>query len=110
MMAEKLELEEISVDLSGYDRIVFGFPVWASNITPPLRTFIDEKSSEIKGKRFAAFACQSGAGAEKAFAKLTKCIGINDLEHKAVFIDPKSKPNTKNDSLIESFCDSLMGQ
>ena len=50
MMAEKPELEEISVDLSGYDRIVFGFPVWASNITPPLRTFIDEKSSEIKGK------------------------------------------------------------
>ena len=61
-------------------------------------------------KRFAAFACQSGAGAEKAFAKLTKCIGINDLEHKAVFIDPKSKPNAKNDGMIEKFCDSLMGQ
>lgn len=62
MMAEKPELEEISLNLAGYDRIIFGLPVWASTFTPPLKTFIEEKSEAIKEKRFCAFACQSGGG------------------------------------------------
>ena len=64
VMAEKPELEEVSVDLSGYDRIIFGFPVWASNFTPPLRTFIEEHSDELRDKKFSAFVCQSGSGAD----------------------------------------------
>lgn len=104
IMAEKPELEPFSVDLSAYDRIIFGFPVWASNFTPPLRTFIEDHAEALKGKRFAAYACQSGVGAEKAFVKLAKCIGIDGFERTAVFIDPKAKPNTQNDERLEAFC------
>lgn len=107
VMAEKPELEEISVDLSGYDRIIFGFPVWASNFTPPLRTFIEEHSDGLKDKRFSAFACQSGSGAEKAFGKLAKCIGIDAFEQTAVFIDPKAKQDANKDEQIEAFCRAL---
>ena len=95
--------------ISGYERIIFGFPVWASIFTPPLRTFIEGNAEKLKGKRIAVFACQSGSGAEKAFAKLAKCIGIEAFERTAVFIDPKSKPNEKNDAQLEVFCDALMG-
>ena len=109
VMAEKPELERISMDISGYERIIFGFPVWASNFTPPLRTFIEDNAEGLKGKRIAAFACQSGAGAEKAFAKLARCIGIEAFEQTAVFIDPKSKPDEKKDAQLEVFCNSLMG-
>ena len=104
VMAEKPELEETKVDLAGYERIIFGFPVWASNFTPPLRTFIEDNAEGLKGKRFSAFACQSGAGAEKAFKKLAKCIGITDFEHTAVFIDPKAKSSSETDEKIDSFC------
>lgn len=110
VMAEKPELEKVSVELSAYDRIIFGFPVWASNFTPPLRTFIDEHSDGLKGKRFAAFACQSGSGAEKAFGKLAKCIGIDAFEKTEVFIDPKAKQDAKKDEQIEAFCDTLGGE
>ena len=41
VMAETPELEPYTFDASAYDRIVFGFPVWAGNVTPPLRTFIN---------------------------------------------------------------------
>ena len=109
VMAEKPELERISMDISRYERIIFGFPVWASNFTPPLRTFIEDNAEKLKGKRIAAFACQSGAGAEKAFAKLSRCIGIEAFEQTAVFIDPKSKPDEKKDAQIEVFCNALMG-
>ena len=109
VMAEKPELEKISMDISGYERIIFGFPVWASNFTPPLRTFIEDNAEKLKGKRIAAFACQSGAGAEKAFAKLAKCIGIEAFEQTEVFIDPKSKPDEKKDAQLEDFCNALIG-
>ena len=83
LMAEKPELEEFSVDLSAYDRIIFGFPVWASTFAPPLRTFIDNYKEELNGKEFAAFACQAGSGAEKAFSKLAGALGIEALKQTA---------------------------
>ena len=107
VMAEKPELESYDIDPAEYDRIVFGFPVWASTFTPPLRTFIEDHSDGLKGKRLAAFACQSGSGAEKALGKLAKFIGVEGFEHTAVFIDPGAKRDADKDKMIESFCDKL---
>ena len=105
VMAETPELEPYTFDASAYDRIVFGFPVWAGNVTPPLRTFI--KENDLSGKRFAAFACQSGAGAEKAFEKLKTALGIRELDAELVLIDPKAKPDPINEKKISGFCEKL---
>ena len=95
-------------DAAAYDRIIFGFPVWASNVTPPIRTFI--KENDLSGKRIAAFACQSGAGAEKAFGRLKAALGIEKLEAELVLIDPKEKPSVDNEQKIKAFCEELMDQ
>lgn len=108
VMAEKPELEAYDVNLSDYDRIIFGFPVWAANYTPPLRTFIEDNKAHLQGKRFAAFACQSGSGAEKALAKLSKSLDIEGFDSTAVFIDPKARPDDGKNRQIEDFCKSLM--
>lgn len=105
MMAEKPDLQAYQYDGAGYDMIVFGFPVWASNITPPLRTFI--KENDLSGKRVAAFACQSGSGAEKAFEKLKVALGVEKLEATLVLIDPKVKSNSENEQKIREFCDAI---
>ena len=102
VMAETPELEPYMFDSDSYDRIIFGFPVWAGNVTPPIRTFV--KENDLKGKRIAAVACQSGAGAEKAFGKLKAAIGMDALEAELVLIDPKSKQSTENDRKIREFC------
>lgn len=107
VMAEKPELEAYDVDLTGYERIIFGFPVWASNFTPPIRTFIEDYKDGLKGKKVVAFACQSGSGAEKALAKLAKTIGIEDFDQKAIFIDPKAKKSEDMDARIGAFCEAL---
>ena len=107
VMAEKPELEAYDVDLTEYERIVFGFPVWASNFTPPLRTFIEDYKEQLKGKEFAAFACQAGSGAEKAFVKLAKCLEIDGFAKTAVFIDPKAKESAEKDEQIAEFCSAL---
>ena len=107
VMAEKPALEAYDVDLSVYERIIFGFPVWASNFTPPIRTFIEDNKDVLKSKKLAAFACQSGSGAEKAIAKLAKTVGIDGFEHKAVFIDPKARQSEDMDAKIGAFCKEL---
>lgn len=104
VMAEKPALKPYEFNADEYDSIIFGFPVWAGNITPPLRTFIGE--NELKASKYAAFACQSGSGAEKAFGKLQACLG-HDLEKTLVLIDPKDKPDPAKDLEIEAFCDAL---
>lgn len=108
VMAEKPALQPYSVRLDDYDRVVLGFPVWAGNVAPPIRTFV--RDNDLSGKRVAAFACQSGAGAEKAFGKLKACPGVGALEAELILIDPKDKPSAANDASLRAFCDRLKGE
>ena len=105
VMAEKPKLQPYEFDPAAWERIIIGFPVWAGNVTPPIRTFI--KENDLRGKRIAAFACQSGAGAEKAFAKLKAALGVSALEAEMVLIDPKTKPSEANEQKIAAFCAGL---
>lgn len=105
VMAETPALEEYEFNADDYDRIIIAFPVWASNMAPPIRTFI--KENDLSGKRICAVACQSGSGAEKAFEKLKSALGISELEGELILIDPKANPNEENESKIESFCEKL---
>ena len=51
VMAETPELKPYVFHADDYDRIVFGFPVWASNFAPPIRTFIEDNKEELEEKR-----------------------------------------------------------
>lgn len=105
LMAETPSLKPYVFDPAAWDRIIIGFPVWAGNMTPPIRTFL--KENDLHGKRIAAFACQSGAGAEKALAKLKAALGVDALEAELILIDPKAKPSQDNERKIAEFCASL---
>lgn len=104
VMAETPQLKPYEFDVAQYDRIILGFPIWAGNITPPIRTFI--KDNDLKGKQFAAFACQAGNGAEKAFAKLSQLLGA-PLDERLILIDPKKRPKVENDTKMKDFCEKL---
>ena len=105
VMGETPELQPYTFDADAYDQVVLAFPVWAGNVTPPIRTFV--RDNNLKGKRIAACACESGAGAEKAFRKLKEALGAAELEAELVLIDPKAKPNQENDRKITAFCKEL---
>ena len=105
VMGETPELAPYRLESASYDRIIFGFPVWAGNVAPPIRTFI--KENDLTGKRIAAVACQSGSGAGKAFGKLKLALGIEQMEAELVLIDPKDKPNAENEKKILAFCGVL---
>ena len=104
VMAEKPKLRPYQFDAGRYDTVIFAFPVWAGNITPPIRTFISE--NPLNAVTYAAIACQSGSGAERAFGKLRDCLG-HDLAQTLVLIDPKDRPDPAKDLQIDGFCRAL---
>ena len=108
VMAETPRLRPYAFDAAAWERIIFGFPVWAANMAPPIRTFI--KENDLTGKRIAAFACQGGSGAEKALGKLKAALGIGALEAELVLIDPKARPSEDNERKIDAFCAALRGE
>lgn len=107
VMGEKPRLKPFEFDPDKYDVIILGFPVWASRPAPPIRTFVEEFKGRLKGKRLAAFACQSGNGAEKAFSKLKAQIGIDSFVAELILIDPKTKEISSNEDKINAFCEII---
>ena len=108
VMAETPKLEPYDFRAEEYDRIVIGFPVWASNIAPPVRTFAQENRDLLKNKKIAAFACQSGNGAEKAFRKLAEVLGRDSVAPTLVLIDPKAKPKAEKEQRIREYIRELL--
>ena len=107
VMKDEPKLLPYSFDAAGFDRIIFGTPVWASTFTPPIRTFINENRESLNGKRFAVFTCFSGGGADKAIKKLAKFLGAESLDAELILVDPKDKPDTVNDVKTEAFIKAL---
>jgi flavodoxin len=62
------EIGPVQSDLSKYDAIVLGSPVWASTVAAPVRTFLHQYAEHIKEPSF--FITLGGSGAEKAFAEM----------------------------------------
>ena len=108
VMAEKPVLKPYDLN-ADFEEIIIGFPVWAGNITPPIRTFVSENKELLKGKRISVFACQSGSGAEKAFGKLRSLLETDDFYCTAIFIDPKNKPSEENDIRLNELIRKLKG-
>lgn len=107
VMGESPALEPYTFTAGDYDRIIFGFPVWAGTVTPPIRTFIKENKAVLSGKKIAAFTCMSGKGGSRALEKLKAMLEITALEAELVLIDPKEKPNPGNEQSIKAFCEKL---
>ena len=108
VMGEKPRLKPYEFDPDKYDVVIIGFPVWAGRPAPPVRTFVEEFKERLRGKRLAAFACQSGNGAEKAFSRLKDQIGIDSFAAELILIDPKTKADSSNDDKINSFCEIIL--
>ena len=105
VMSETPALKPYYFDVEKYDRVILGFPVWAANMAPPIRTFLRE--NDLSSKYIAAFACQSGTGADKAFDKILSILGRRSFEACAILIDPRTSPSETNERRIDEFCEKL---
>ena len=107
VMGETPALKEYVFDADKYDTVIIGSPVWASTITPPIRTFIKENGEAIKDKKIGLILCFAGGGADKAAERFRTLLGANDFIEPLVLIDPKDDPTEEKQAAITAFCASL---
>lgn len=66
-------IKPIKKDPSMYDLIIIGTPVWASHISPAIRTYISENWRKFKNVAF--FYTQKGSSSNMVFSDMIELIG-----------------------------------
>ncbi|EKQ55911.1 MULTISPECIES: flavodoxin [unclassified Clostridium] len=89
VFGEKPEIEEVKVDFTKYDLIVFGTPIWAGNFAPVFNTFFEKNS--IKNKKIILFCCHGGGREGKAFIKFKEILKENKFLGEITIEDPLKK-------------------
>lgn len=66
-------LEPVKKDPSQYDMVIIGTPIWSSNMSTPVRTYLTENKAKFRN---IAFFCTEGSkGGDKAFAEMEELCG-----------------------------------
>ena len=89
-MGKKPPLKPLSVEISAYDLVVLGTPVWAGSPAPALASFLGKNS--ITGKKIALFCCHGG-GKGKALVKIKALLSGNTFMGEIDFINPAKIDN-----------------
>ena len=66
-------IEALQYDQASYDLVVIGTPIWASNMSSPVRAYVTRHGPDIR--RAALFCTGDGDKPEKAFAPITELLG-----------------------------------
>lgn len=83
-----------------YDLIIFGTPVWAFTLSPPLRSFFAENN--MNDVNTAYFYCHEG-GPGKTDIHFQESLTGNKIISKTDFIKPKAAVEQKVDQKIDAF-------
>jgi menaquinone-dependent protoporphyrinogen IX oxidase len=78
----RVELEPSRFDVSRYEMVVIGTPVWASCACAPVATWLADHARQL---RHVAFFCsEGGRGSEKAFTQMSQLARISPVATCAV--------------------------
>jgi flavodoxin len=65
------------INPADYDLVIIGTPIWAWNLSSPVRAYLTEQSGKFK--KVAFFCTMGGSGDDKAFAEMEKICGLKPL-------------------------------
>ena len=90
LTGKKAKLINYNKDISEYDEIYIGSPIWNSRITPPINTVL--KNTDLTNKKLTLVFYSGGGTSKKATKK------VNKLYNNPTIIDLK-QPKKYNDEL-----------
>lgn len=102
----KPKLTNQNIDLSGYDNIVIGTPVWAGGFSSPINTFIS--NYKFTGKKVALFLTSGGPDVEKCCAKMKKALSGNEVVGEIDFVEPIKNGKDEAAKKAEQWAASLL--
>lgn len=98
------KLEPLRHNLSKYDLIVVGTPIWGWNMSVPARTFVTEQKDSLR--KVAFFCTMGGSGDRKAFLEMAKIIGKKPIATLA--LTTKEVVGGDISEKIENFSNSII--
>ena len=101
---KKPDLEPYTFNASEYDLVIIGTPVWASNFTPPLRTFFED--NDLTGKKIAVIATSAGGDSSKCFQAVKEATKTDALAATLSLTDPKDRPSDDVEKKIGEFIEA----
>ena len=70
-------IEELKYELSNYDLLIIGTPVWASKMSVPVRTYLNKNMGKIP--LLACFCTAGGSGIEKTIEDIGNYVNTKPL-------------------------------
>ncbi|HMB26338.1 MAG TPA: flavodoxin domain-containing protein [Patescibacteria group bacterium] len=101
---EKTEIEKIKNNPKNYDLILIGTPIWAWNICPAVRTYLNEQKDNLPDVAF--FCTMGGTGDKKAFSEMEK-ICQKEPSAKLSFTEKELKKSDQVKTKITDFIQSF---
>ena len=100
------ELKPLEKDVSAYDELILGSPIWNSKGVPAVNAFLkDEKAA---AKVTSLFFLSGGGETRKGLEAVTKL--LPNLRHTVSLLDRKHKDSGNNDAKIEQFAAAILGE
>ncbi len=92
-MKKKPKLENFDTNPLEYDLIILGTPVWAWDISPPMRSFLSKFN--LAGKKVAFWMCHAGDGV-KAMKRFKETLKDANIIESITFQHPLKKNSDEN--------------
>ncbi len=90
---KKPELMDFDINPLEYDLIILGTPVWAWNISAPMRSFLS--MFDLTGRKVALWMCHGGDGI-KAMGRFKEILESANIVESISFQEPLKKESDEN--------------
>ena len=74
MFKKEADIKDSVINLSEYELVIIGTPIWSFTVSSPVRTYINKQKGNFK--KVAFFCTMGGSGDVKAFSEMEIVAGI----------------------------------
>ncbi len=103
---EKPALANKEIQLDAYETLIIATPVWAGNISSPIRSFL--AGYTIKDKRVYLVATNSGGSFSKAFASMRMLLPNSKVYNEIGFVKVTRETLPIHLERLEAFCKEIL--
>lgn len=96
------ELKESNLDISEYDTVFIGFPIWATDVPQAVLSFLNEY--DLSGKTVIPFCTHDGYGAGSSYASIQEASHVDAVKD-GIAIEAKDVPEAAD--LVQEWLDSI---
>ncbi|MBN2395875.1 MAG: hypothetical protein JXC36_05345 [Candidatus Atribacteria bacterium] len=104
LMRKETKINEIKKDPSKHDLIIVGSPLWAGNMAPAIRTYLNKYKTDIKSVAF--FATSGSSNQEKIFEEAKNLLDKEPISLMGI-CTKELKDDSVFDAKIASFTENI---